>query len=271
MPDSLQWKEMAQWLLIPSGSIGLCVEPKLFSSCNIDSHQLISFYRFIYFSCFQSAQASQRFPENMKQYEEKKKPSIFSKTWPWLLVSTFFNKWHHRSFLYVKPGKNRVILRPPWWDPHHSWHGWSVCPRIVSPYPVRLKHSFKLQVFAVSLDNEVCVSAVCCLLQFQNDTQRLKKKNSHLFGTRWAHLWRVIFYHFFAEDPIWSNLLLTSICSVWFSAQVRWCTSHNQSDPFWHHPLMMDQPCFTPVSTQYPPALKVAPSPQRGSVLWSVG
>lgn len=161
MPDSLQWKEMAQWLLIPSGSIGLCVEPKLFSSCNIDSHQLISFYRFIYFSCFQSAQASQRFPENMKQYEEKKKPSIFSKTWPWLLVSTFFNKWHHRSFLYVKPGKNRVILRPPWWDPHHSWHGWSVCPRIVSPYPVRLKHSFKLQVFAVSLDNEVCFG---CLL-----------------------------------------------------------------------------------------------------------
>ena len=204
MPDSLQWKEMAQWLLIPSGSIGLCVEPKLFSSCNIDSHQLISF------SCFQSAQVSSL----CRKYEiliwGKKKPSTFSKTRPWLLVSTFFNKWHHRSFLYVKLGKNRVILRPPWWDPHHSWHGWSVCPRIVSPYPVRLKQSCKLQVFAVSLDNEVCVSAVCCYYSFRMILKDQKTVQNSLSSPVASYF----SYHFFAEHPIWSNLLLTSICPV---------------------------------------------------------
>ena len=56
----------------------------------------------------------------------------------------------------------------------------------------------------------VCFSCLL-LLQFQNDTQSVASYFS---------------YHFFAEDPIWSNLLLTSICPVWFSAQVPWCTSH---------------------------------------------
>ena len=107
----------------------------------------------------------------------------------------------------------------------------------------------------------VCFSCLL-LLQFQSDTQRLK--NSHLFRTRWAHLWRDIFI--ISSLSIQFDPICCSHPSVqfWFSAQVRWCTSHNQSDPFWHHPLMMDQ-------TQYPPAIKVAPSPQRGSVLWFVG
>ena len=85
LPDSLQWKEMAQWLLIPSGSIGLCVEPKLFSSCNIDSHQFIS-------SCFQSAQASQRFPENMKFNMRKKKAQHLFQDPTLLVVFNFFQQ-----------------------------------------------------------------------------------------------------------------------------------------------------------------------------------
>ena len=80
-----------------------------------------------------------------------------------------------------------------------------MCPRIVSPYPVRLKHSFKFQVLAVSLDNEVCVSAVCCLLQFQNDTQRLKKKThicSELAELTCGELFFIISSLRIQSDPI---------------------------------------------------------------------
>lgn len=139
-------------------------------------------------SCFQSAQVSSLCGKYVTIWGRK--TTSFAR--PWFLFSALFNKWHHR---------------PPWWDPHHSWHGWSVCPRIVSPYPVRLKHSCKLQVFAVSLDNDLCVSAVLSY----SFRMILKDQKTHMCSElSELTCGELSFYHFFAENPIWSNLLLTS-------------------------------------------------------------
>ena len=203
---------MAQWLLIPSGSIGLCVEPKLFSSCNIDSHQLI------FFSSFQSAQVSSVSPKIWNSHMRKKKAQHLFQDLTLICVFNFFQQitssilplrktWKKTGWYFVLHDEIHITVGMDEVCVHGSFH----------PYPVRLRAtvaSFKLSQF--HLTNEVCVSAVFCYYSFRMILKDLTFVQNSLSSPVASYF----SYHFFAEHPIWSNLLLTSICSVWFSTQV---------------------------------------------------
>ena len=166
---------------------------------------------------FSKCPSFQRFPENMKfSYEEKKAQHLFQDL-TLICVFNFFQQITSSILPLRKTWKKQgdtssSMMRST------SQLAWMKCvstDRFTVPCQIEgTVASFKLSQF--HLTNEVCVSAVFCYYSFRMILKDLTFVQNSLSSPVASYF----SYHFFAEHPIWSNLLLTSICSVWFSTQV---------------------------------------------------